>query len=48
MNLKEEKQITTQELIDIINEGLSDEEQLTSELLRELRDKIDEMILNDF
>ncbi len=48
MNLKEEKQIITQELIDIINEGLSNEEQLTSELLRELRDKIDEMILNDF
>jgi len=48
MNLKEEKQMVIQELIDIMNEGLSDEEQLTSELLRELRDKIDKMILNDF
>jgi len=48
MNLKEEKQMVIQELIDIMNEGLSDEEQLTSELLRELKTKIDEMILNDF
>jgi hypothetical protein len=47
MNLKEEKQLVFQELINIMNEGLSSED-LTSELLRELRDKIDEMILNDF
>jgi hypothetical protein len=47
MNLKEEKQLVFQELINIMNEGLSSED-LTSELLRELRDKIDEMIKNDF
>jgi hypothetical protein len=47
MNLKEEKQLVFQELINIMNEGLSSED-LTSEVLKELRDKIDEMIKNDF
>jgi len=47
MNLKEEKQLVFQELINIMNEGLSSED-LTSEVLKELRDKIDEMVKNDF
>ena len=47
MNLKEEKQLVFQELINIMNEGLSSEN-LTSEILRELRDKIDDLLMSDF
>ena len=47
MNLKEEKQLVFQELISIMNEGLSSED-LTSEVLKELRDKIDDLLMSDF
>lgn len=47
MNLKEEKQLVFQELINIMNEGLSSEN-LTSEILRELRDKINDLLMSDF
>jgi len=47
MNLKEEKQLVFQELINIMNEGLSSED-LTSEVLKELRDKIDDLLMSDF
>lgn len=48
MSLKEEKQKVLQELVDIMNEGLADEEKLTGEMLRELKDKIEDMIIRDF
>lgn len=48
MSLKEEKQMALQELVNVMNEGLTNEEKLTGEMLRELRDKINEMIESDF
>jgi hypothetical protein len=48
MNLKEEKQIVLQELVNVMNNGLTNEEKLTSELLGELKEKIEELIKNDF
>jgi hypothetical protein len=48
MSLKEEKHLVLQELINIMNQGLADEGKLTSELLIELKGKIDGMIEKDF
>jgi hypothetical protein len=48
MNLKEEKQLVLQELVNVMNNGLTNEEKLTSELLGELKEKIEELIKNDF
>ena len=48
MSLKEEKWKVSKELINTIIKGLDNEEKLTSEMLRELRSKIDEMIKSDF
>jgi hypothetical protein len=45
--LIKEKQMVFQDLIDIMNEGLSSEDS-TSEVLGELRDKISEILKNDF
>jgi hypothetical protein len=48
MSLREEKENVLWGLIFIMNEGLSDEDKLTGEMLRELREKVDELIKNDF
>jgi hypothetical protein len=48
MSLKEEKQLVLQELVNVMNNGLANEEKLTSELLGELKGKIDELIKSDF
>jgi len=48
MTLKEEKHLVTQELINIINQGLTNEEKLTSDMLKELKGKIEELIESDF
>ena len=45
--LIKEKEMAFRELISIMNKGLGSEH-LTSEVLRELRDKIDKMLENDF
>ena len=48
MSLKEEKQEVLKGLVSIMNEGLTNEDKLTYEMLKELKDKIEEMIKNDF
>ena len=48
MSLREEKQEALKELVNIMNEGLTNEDKLTGEMLRELRGKLDEIIENDF
>lgn len=48
MSLKEEKWEVSKELINTIIKGLDDEGKLTGEMLKELKDKIDRMIKNDF
>jgi hypothetical protein len=48
MSLREEKQLVLQELVNVMNNGLADEEKITSELLGELKEKIEELIKNDF
>ena len=48
MSLKEEKLNVFQELFKIVNEGLSNEDKLTGEMLRELKEKIDEINESDF
>jgi len=48
MSLKEEKWKVAQELINTIIKSLDDEEKLTGDMLRELEDKVSEMIKSDF
>ena len=48
MSLKEEKQLVLQELVNVMNNGLANEEKLTFELLGELKEKIEELMKNDF
>jgi hypothetical protein len=48
MSLKEEKWKVSKELINTLIKDLDNEEKLTYEMLMELRDKINEMIKNDF
>jgi hypothetical protein len=48
MSLKEEKQLVLQELVNVMNNGLADEGKLTSELLEELKGKIEELMKSDF
>lgn len=48
MSLKEEKWKVSKELINTLIKDLDNEEKLTYEMLIELRDKINEMIKNDF
>jgi hypothetical protein len=45
--LIKEKQMVFQDLINIMNEGLSSED-LTSEVLNELKNKIEEILESDF
>ena len=46
--MKEEKHLVYQELINIMNDGLENDEKLTSEILQELKNKIEELMENDF
>ncbi len=48
MSLKEEKQLVLQELVNVMNNGLADEEKLTSDMLKELKEKIEELMKSDF
>ena len=48
MSLREEKWKVSKELINTLIKDLDNEEKLTYEMLMELRDKINEMIKNDF
>jgi hypothetical protein len=46
--MKEEKHLVYQELVNIMNDGLENDEKLTSEILQELKNKIEELMENDF
>lgn len=46
--LMEEKYLVVKELINHIHHAQFDRKTLTSEMLKELRNKIDEMLKNDF
>jgi hypothetical protein len=46
--MKEEKHLVYQELVNIMNDGLENEEKLTSEILQELKNKIEELMESDF
>jgi hypothetical protein len=48
MELVKEKEMVLQELINIMNEGLENDTKLTHDILVELRDKINNLIENDF
>jgi len=48
MELVKEKEMVFQELVNIMNEGLENDEKLTHDILVELRDKINNLIENDF
>ena len=48
MELVDEKRMVFEQLINIMNDGLVNEEKLTSDVLKELKKKIEELIISDF
>ena len=48
MELVDEKCMVFEQLVNIMNDGLANEEKLTSDVLKELKKKIEELIMSDF
>jgi hypothetical protein len=48
MELVDEKCMVFEQLVNIMNDGLANEEKLTSDVLKELKKKIEELIISDF
>jgi hypothetical protein len=48
IELKQEKLTVYKDVITIMNNGLNNDRKLTSEILRELRFKIEELIVSDY
>tara|TARA_R110000824_G_C15205352_1_gene676107 strand:- start:70 stop:222 length:153 start_codon:yes stop_codon:yes gene_type:complete len=48
IELKQEKLTVYKDVINIMNDGLNNDRKLTSEILRELRFKIEQLIISDF
>ena len=48
IELKQEKLTVYEDVITIMNDGLNNDRKLTSEILRELRFKIEELIVSDY
>jgi len=48
IELKQEKLIVYEDVITIMNDGLNNDRKLTSEILRELKFKIEQLIVSDY
>jgi len=48
IELKQEKLTVYKDVINIMNDGLNNDRKLTSEILRELRFKIEQLIVSDY